>query len=56
MFSVAKQRLPDTIREHRAKAESAKAFINGKMTVNDAALVYLDKVNASVSLKPRPLS
>ena len=53
VFSVAKQRLPDTIREHRANGESGKAFTNGKMTVNDAAVVYLAKVNASVSLKPR---
>lgn len=56
VFSVAKQRLPDTIREHRAKGESAKAFTNGKMTVNDAAVVYLAKVNVSVSLKPRSKS
>ena len=41
MFSVAKQRLPDTIRDHRAKGESSKAFTNGKMTVDDAATVYL---------------
>ena len=53
VFSVAKQRLPDTIREHRAKGESAKAFANGKMTVNDAATVLLDKIKANVSLKPR---
>lgn len=53
MFSVAKQRLPDTIREHRAKLESATAVAIGKMTVGDAVQVYLEKVRASVSLKPR---
>jgi integrase len=53
VFSVAKQRLPDTIREHRAKGESAKAFANGRMTVNDATTVLLDKIKANVSLKPR---
>jgi hypothetical protein len=53
VFSIAKQRLPDKIREYRARHESAKAFAGGKMTVGDAAEVYLQKVLASVSLKPR---
>jgi integrase len=52
-FSVAKQRLPDTLRDHRSKIESFTAFAEGKMTVGDAAEVYLQKVLASVSLKPR---
>ena len=52
-FSVAKQRLPDTLREHRSKLEVFAAFADGKMTVSDAADVYLHKVRASVSLKPR---
>jgi integrase len=52
-FSVAKQRLPETIREHRAKLESVAAVTIGKMTVGDAARVYLEKVHANVSLKPR---
>lgn len=52
-FSVAKQRLPDTIREHRAKLESVTAFADGKMTFGMAADVYLGKVWADVSLKPR---
>jgi len=52
-FSVAKQRLPDTLREHRSKIESFAAFADGKMTVSDAADVYRHKVRASVSLKPR---
>jgi integrase len=52
-FSVAKQRLPDTLREHRSKLEGFAAFADGKMTVSDAAHVYLHKVRASASLKPR---
>src|SRR6266487_53009 len=52
-FSVAKQRLPERMREHRAKLESATAVAIGKMTIGDAARVYLEKVHANVSLKPR---
>ena len=52
-FSVAKQRLPETMREHRAKLESVTAVAAGKMTVGDAVQVYLEKVRANVSLKPR---
>ncbi|MDQ6808050.1 MAG: hypothetical protein M3Z64_01280, partial [Verrucomicrobiota bacterium] len=39
VFSVAKQRLADMIREHRAKVESVTPFANGKMNVGDAAEV-----------------
>ncbi len=53
VFSVAKQRLPDTIRAHRANGESARALAIGKMTVKDAAGVLLAKIRANVSLKPR---
>ena len=53
VFSVAKQRLPDKMREYRSRYESIKAFANGKMTVGDATQVYLQKMNAKVSLKPR---
>ena len=53
VFSVAKQRLPDTIREHRARFESATAIAIGKMTVGNAAQIYVEKVRASVLLKPR---
>jgi integrase len=52
-FSVAKQRLPDTLRDHRSKIESLTAFAEGKMTVGNAADVYLQKVRASISIKPR---
>jgi len=53
VFSVAKQRLPEKIREHRSLHESVKAFANGKMTVSDATQAYLRKIEASASLKPR---
>ncbi|HEY2569623.1 MAG TPA: hypothetical protein VGI25_09915 [Candidatus Udaeobacter sp.] len=53
--SVAKQRLPDTLRDHRSKIESLTAFAEGKMTVGDAADVYLQKVQATISLKPRSI-
>ena len=53
VFSVAKQRLPDKIREFRALRESVKAFANGKMTVGDAARSYETKIDANASLKPR---
>jgi integrase len=53
VFSVAKQRLPDKMREYRSRHESAKAFAHGRMTVADAAEAYLRKIRASVSLKPR---
>ena len=53
VFSVAKQRLPEKMREYRSRHESARAFADGKMTVGDAAEVYLRKVRASASLKPR---
>jgi hypothetical protein len=52
-FSVAKQRLPDTLRDHRSKIESLTAFAEGKMTVGNTVDVYLQKVRASISLKPR---
>src|SRR6266487_4380658 len=53
VFSVAKQRLPDKIREYRSRHESVKAFAGGKMTVGDAVEVYRGKVRANASLKPR---
>jgi integrase len=53
VFSVAKQRLPDKILEYRSRHESVKAFAGGKMSVGDAAQVYLGKVRANASLKPR---
>jgi integrase len=53
VFSVAKQRLPKVMRDHRAKLESITAVAIGKMTVGDAVRTYQEKVHANVSLKPR---
>jgi hypothetical protein len=53
VFSVAKQRLPDKIREYRSRHESVKAFAGGKMTVGDAVEVYRGKIRTNASLKPR---
>src|SRR5204863_1469603 len=51
VFSVAKQRLPEKIREYRSRHESARAIADGKMTVGNAAEVYHRKVRQSLSLK-----
>jgi integrase len=53
VFSVARQRLPDKIREYRSRHETVKAFARGRMIVGDVVEAYLRKVRASVSLKPR---
>ena len=53
VFSVAKQRLPEMMRDHRAKLESMTAVAIGKMTVGDAVAAYQEKVRANVALKPR---
>jgi len=53
VFLVAKQRLPDKIREYRSRHESSKAIAGAKVIVGDAVQVYLQKVQANMSLKPR---
>ena len=53
VFSVAKQRLPEKIRDYRSRYKSSQAFAVGKMTVGDAVEVYVQKARADVSLKPR---
>jgi integrase len=53
VFSVAKQRLPEVMRDHRAKLESITAVAIGKMTVGDAVRAYQEKIHANISLKPR---
>ena len=52
VFSVAKQRLGDKMNEYRAREESVKAFANGRMTVGDAAQVYMKKIEESPALSP----
>ncbi len=51
MFSVANQRLPEIMRDHRAKLESMTAVAIGKMTVGNAVVAYQEKVRANVALK-----
>jgi hypothetical protein len=53
VFSVAKQRLGDKIKEYRSRQESVRALTDGKMTVGDAVAAYQEKVRANVALKPR---
>ena len=53
VFSVAKLRLPDTIKEHRKVSESRDRFRNGRMTVGDAIQIYKDKLELNSELKPR---
>jgi len=53
VFSVAKQRLPEKIREHQSRHESVRTFANGKMTAGDATQAYPRKIEASASVKPR---
>ncbi len=53
VFSVARWRLPDTLREYRSHAELRARVVRGKVLVADAANLYLEKTRADVSLKPR---
>lgn len=52
VLSVAKLRLPDVIREYRAKYESSDAVSTGKMTVGQAVESYREKTRSDISLKP----
>jgi integrase len=52
VFSVAKQRLPDLLREFRGRAELAAAVARGKMLVADAAELHLERIRSALSLKP----
>lgn len=53
VFSVAKLRLPDTIKEYRVITDSRRRSRNGKMTVGDAIQIYKDKLKLNSELKPR---
>lgn len=56
VLSVAKLRLPDVMREHRAKYEASDAVIVGKMTFGQAAEIFKEKTANDASLKPRSKS
>jgi hypothetical protein len=51
VFSVAKQRLPDKMRQFQGRHESTRALASGKMTVGDAAQAFLAKIEANISLE-----
>jgi hypothetical protein len=53
VFSVAKLRLPDKIKEERVVEEKHRAYGNGKMTFGDAVQVYRDKLEVNPDLKPK---
>jgi integrase len=52
-LSTAKLRLRDMIHEYRARIEAGAALKSGKLTVGQAIQIYLDGVDANVSLKPK---
>src|SRR5882724_11871063 len=51
-LTTAKLLLHDVLRQHRAKAEAGRALRSGKMTFSQALQIYLESVDANVSLKP----
>jgi integrase len=51
-LTTAKLRLHDVLQQHRAKAEAGRAHRSGKMTFSQALQIYLESVDANVSLKP----
>jgi len=51
-LTTAKLRLPDLLRQYRSKIEAGRVLRNGKMTFIQAMQVYLESVEANVSLKP----
>jgi hypothetical protein len=53
LISVAKLRLADLEKEERQRAESVDVVHRGKVLVDDAIRIHLDRVNGDVSLKPR---
>jgi integrase len=53
VFSVAKLRLPDLIREHRKISESSRRFSSGKMCVGDVVKVYRMQLQRRSDIKPR---
>lgn len=53
VFSVAKLRLPDMLRDYRSRAELAATAVTGKMRVEGAVEIYRAKTRADLSLKPR---
>lgn len=53
LFTVAKTRLPEVLRDIRKGAHAQAALTAGYATFNEAAEVYLSNVERKVDLKPR---
>lgn len=56
LVSVAKLRLADLEKEERQRGDTADLVQHGKVLVEDAIRVHLDRVKGDVSLKPRTRS
>lgn len=52
VFSVAKQRLPDFVKEQRQGVEREREMTSGKMTFGDALAIYKDRLADNPKLKP----
>jgi integrase len=52
VFSVAKQRLPDFVKEQRQGVEREKEITAGKMTFGDALAIYKQRLAGNPKLKP----
>lgn len=52
VFSVAKQRLPDFVKEQRQGVERERDIIAGKMTFGDALGMYRERLKNDPKLKP----
>jgi len=53
LFSVAKNRLADLVKDERNRAEQGERMVNGKMVFSDATRIYLQRLDADPGIKPR---
>jgi len=53
LFSVAKNRLADLVKDERNRAEEGERMVNGKMVFSDASRIYLQRLDADPGIKPR---
>jgi integrase len=53
LFSVAKNRLADLVKDERNRAEQGERMVNGKMVFADATKIYLQRLDADPGIKPR---
>jgi hypothetical protein len=52
LFSVAKNRLADLVKDERNRAEQGERMVNGKMVFADATKIYLQRLDADPGIKP----